>query len=153
MEFFAGGGTVPYFGVDFLRANSLIVDAAAGRLIHSKSLRQILAKRGQWATMAYMGLQRPVCGIPAGAQLLQRLAHTYKPCATPAGDDRPTCHRQISAVGCCQIKGSQGAVPVHGETGDHSAVQEQLSFPLVHGSQGGRLIATAVRPLPPFEPG
>ncbi len=33
----------PILGVDFLRANSLILDAAAGRLIHSKSLRQILA--------------------------------------------------------------------------------------------------------------
>jgi hypothetical protein len=36
----------PILGVDFLRANSLIVDAAAGRLIHSKSLRQILAAEG-----------------------------------------------------------------------------------------------------------
>ncbi len=36
----------PILGVDFLRANSLIVDAAAGRLIHLKSLRQILAAEG-----------------------------------------------------------------------------------------------------------
>jgi hypothetical protein len=36
----------PIFGVDFLRANSLIVDAAAGHLIHSKSLRQIPAAEG-----------------------------------------------------------------------------------------------------------
>jgi hypothetical protein len=36
----------PISGLDFLRANSFIVDAAAGRLIHSKSLRQIPAAEG-----------------------------------------------------------------------------------------------------------
>ncbi len=36
----------PILGLDFLRANSLIVDAAAGRLIHSKSLQQIPATEG-----------------------------------------------------------------------------------------------------------
>ncbi len=36
----------PILLVDFLRANSLIVDAAAGRLIHSKSLRQIPVAEG-----------------------------------------------------------------------------------------------------------
>ncbi len=53
----------PILGVDFLRANSLIVDAAAGRLIHSKSLRQIPAAEG---AVGDGDLQGPVCGVPAG---------------------------------------------------------------------------------------
>jgi hypothetical protein len=114
-----------------------------------------MADFGKEGVVGDDGLYGPteICGIPAGAQLLRRLALSYTPCATPAKDNRAACHRQISAVGCRQIKGSQGGVPVHGETGDHSAVQEQLGFPLAHGSQGGRLIGAAVRPLPPFEPG
>ncbi len=36
----------PILGVDFLRANSFIVDAAAGCLIHSKSLCQIATAEG-----------------------------------------------------------------------------------------------------------
>ncbi len=63
----------PILGVDFLGANSLIVDAAASRLIHLKSLRQILAAEG---AVGDDGL-------------------SYTQCATPAGDDRAARHRQI----------------------------------------------------------
>ncbi len=49
--------------MDFLQANSLIVDAAAGRLIHSKSLRQIPAAEG---TVGDGGLYAAVCAaLPA----------------------------------------------------------------------------------------
>jgi hypothetical protein len=51
----------PILGVDFLRANSLIVDAAAGRLIHSKSLRQIPAAEG---AVGDGGLYAAVCAAP-----------------------------------------------------------------------------------------
>ncbi len=51
----------PILGVDFLRANSLIVDAAVGRLIHSKSLRQIPAAEG---AVGDGGLYAAVCATP-----------------------------------------------------------------------------------------
>ena len=36
----------PILGVDFLRANNLIVDSAGGRLIHADTLQQIPAATG-----------------------------------------------------------------------------------------------------------
>ncbi len=62
MEFLAGGGAVPYqMGMDFLRANSFIVDSAAGRLIYSKSLHQIPAAGG---AVGDGGLYAVVCATP-----------------------------------------------------------------------------------------
>jgi hypothetical protein len=51
----------PILGVDFLHANSPIVDAAAGRLIHSKSLLQIPAAEG---AVGNGSLYVAVCAAP-----------------------------------------------------------------------------------------
>jgi hypothetical protein len=61
MELLVGSSTVPFLGVEFLSANSLIVDAATGRLIHSKSLRQIPAAEG---AVCDGGLYAAVCAAP-----------------------------------------------------------------------------------------
>ncbi len=52
----------PILGVDFLHANSLIVDAASSRLIHSKSLLQIPAAEG---AVGDSGLYVAMCAVPA----------------------------------------------------------------------------------------
>jgi hypothetical protein len=140
--------------VDFLRANSLIVDAAAGRLIHSKSLHQIPVAEG---TVGDGGIYAAVCAaLPAYRDLFAEFQRVLNSSGEFPSSTHGVLHQlettgplttKFWRVGCRQVKGGD-----RGETGNHTAVQEQLGVPLAYGSQGGQLMA-AVRRLPLIEPG
>jgi hypothetical protein len=131
----------------------------AGRLIHSKSLRQIPAAEG---AVGDGGLYAAMCAAPPAYRDLfaefQRVLNSSGKLPSPTHGvlhQLETTGPPVTAnlaAGYCQVKGGERGVPVHGKTGNYTAVQEQLGVPFAYGAQGGWLMA-AVRRLPPFEPG
>ncbi len=150
----------PILGVDFLWANSLIVDAAAGRLIHSKSLRQIPAAEG---AVGESGLYAAMCATPPAYRDLfaefQRVLNSSGELPSPTHGvlhkletTGPPVTAKFWQLDAAKVKGGKRGFPVYGETGNYTAVQKQLGVPLAYGAQGRRLMAAVWR-LPTFEPG